>query len=365
MTAPEDLDVNDRALQGEDDVFDLGEGEKEMNRRGVSKKALGDVIRDEAAEEDDEEDQAESSESEMEFEDSEEEREYRTQALEGELDELYDQYKDRMNERDAKWKVKQARIKDKNYDAWHGIQQGGSDDSDAEVGSRMVRVPRRGDAEEEDEGEESEEGGWERLAARKAAIGEDDSSESEAEDGESKPEIKKVRTKTVKTERPATAPRALVTSLTDRENRAQMSRQAQLWFDQSVFKGVGDLAALDGDEEEEVKEEEEDEDESMDGDDESDEVDEGEDVDMEAPSLDDADEDTVSDSSLCWILANDQPDDDFDFEIVPRAPEHDGEEWDVEDEDQDEVKRQIVKGESCARGLTVNVHLLTFQTRVS
>jgi AdoMet-dependent rRNA methyltransferase SPB1 len=295
MTAPADLDVDDRALQGEDDVFDLGEGEKEMNRRGAGR-ALGDVIRDEGAEEEDEEEEAESSESEIEFEDSEEEREYRTQALEGELDELYDQYKDRMNERDAKWKVKQARMKDKNYDAWGGIKEGGSDDSDAEVGSRMVRVPRRGDAEEEDEGEESEEGGWERLAARKAAIGEDDSSDSE--DGEEKPTASKVRVTKVKSERPATAPRALVTSLTDRENRAQMSRQAQLWFDQSVFKGVGDLAALDGDEEEEVVKEEEDE--SMDGD--VDEAEEEGDVDMEAPSLDDADEDTVSPPLLHDLL---------------------------------------------------------------
>jgi AdoMet-dependent rRNA methyltransferase SPB1 len=286
MTAPADLDVDDRALQGEDDVFDLGEGEKEMGRRQLGKKALGDVILDEAAEEDEEE-VAESSESEIEFEDSEEEREYKTQALEGELDELYDQYRDRMNERDAKWKVKQARMKDKNYDAWHGIQQGSDAESDAEVGSRMVRVPRRGDAEEEDEGEESEEGGWERLAARKAAIGEEDS-DSESEDGEEKPKLVKARQSTkTKADKPATAPRALVTSLQDREQRAQMSRQAQLWFDQSVFKGVGDLAALDVEEEEE-----EEEDESMDGDDESEDAEE--DVDMEAPALSDADEDTVS-----------------------------------------------------------------------
>jgi len=345
MTAPADLDVDDRALQGEDDVFDLGEGEKEMGRRSLGKKALGDVIRDEAAEEDEEE-AAESSESEIEFEDSEEEREYRTQALEGELDELYDQYKDRMNERDAKWKVKQARMKDKNFDAWHGIQQGSDAESDAEVGSRMVRVPRRGDAEEEDEGEESEEGGWERLAARKAAIGEEDS-DSESEAGDEKPKLEKARPATrTKAEKPATAPRALVTSLQDREQRAQMSRQAQLWFDQSVFKGVGDLAALDVEEEEEEEEEEEaeEEDESMDGDDESDDAEVDEDVDMEAPALSDADEDTVSTLYLDANRADCQPEDD-DFEIV-RAPEHDGEEWDVDDEDQDEVKRQIVKGMS-------------------
>jgi AdoMet-dependent rRNA methyltransferase SPB1 len=305
MTAPADLDVDDRALQGEDDMFDLGEGEKEMNRRDIGKKDLGDVIRDEAAA-DDEESEAESSESEMEFEDSEEEREYRTQALEGELDELYDQYKDRMSERDAKWKVKQARMKDKNYDAWHGIQGENSDaDSDEEQAKRMVRVPRRGDAEEgEDEGEESEEGGWEQFAARKAAIGEeDDSSESEGE-ADDKPRVKKARsaptTQAKPAGKPAPAPRSLVTSLVDREQRAQMSRQAQLWFDQSVFKGVGDLAALDVEEEEEVEEdEEEEEDESMDGDDESDEVDAEGDVEMDAPSLSDADDDTVSFPS--WV----------------------------------------------------------------
>jgi AdoMet-dependent rRNA methyltransferase SPB1 len=315
MTAPADLDVDDRALQGEDDVFDLGEGEKEMNRRHIGKKDLGDVIRDEAAGDDEEDGGAESSESEMEFEDSEEEREYRTQALEGELDELYDQYKDRMSERDAKWKVKQARLKDKNYDAWHGIKGEGSDaDSDEEQAKRMVRVPRRGDAdEEEDEGEVSEEGGWDRLAARKAAIGEEDSdSDSEAEGAEDKPRVKKARSVPaiqVKTTvgKPASAPRSLVTSLVDKEQRAQMSRQAQLWFDQSVFKGVGDLAALDGEEEEDDdEEEEEEEDESMDGDDESDDVDADGDVEME-PSLSDADDETVSFLQHCWTFLTSSP----------------------------------------------------------
>lgn len=307
MTAPTDLDVDDRALQGEDDMFDLGQGEKEMSRNKIGKKALGDVIRDQGAENDEEEEEAESSsEEEIDFEDSEEEREYRTQALEGELDELYDQYKDRMSERDAKWKVKQARLKDKNYDAWHGIQKAGSDaDSDEEEGRRMVkRVPRRGDAEEDDEGEESEEGGWDKVAARKAAIGEEDDSddESDAEDagnGDVKPKAKRgasSKSVSMAMDMPKAAPRALVTSLQDREQRAQMSRQAQLWFDQSIFKNAGDLAALDGDDEEE----DEDADEEMSDDEEEDEDDEEEadaegDVEMgETPDMSENDEDTVS-----------------------------------------------------------------------
>lgn len=298
MTAPTDLDVDDRALEGEDDMFDLGQGEKEMSRRKIGKKALGDVIRDQEAEGSDEEGEegAESSEEEIDFEDSEEEREYRTQELEGELDELYDQYKDRMSERDAKWKVKQARLKDKNYDAWHGIGKAGSDaDSDEEAGDRMVkRIPRRGDNEEEDDGEESEEGGWDRVAARKAAIGEDDSgSDSDSDvDTKAKPRTAKAGPSTRAVREPKQTPRALVTSLQDREQRAQMSRQAQLWFDQSVFKGMGDLAALDGDEEEEEEEEDEKADEE---DEEDDGVDEDGDVAMgDAPSLSDADDDTVS-----------------------------------------------------------------------
>lgn len=43
-------------------------------------------------------------------------------------------------------------------------------------------------------------------------------------------------------------------------------------------------------------------------------------------------------------MADSQPEDD-DFEIVPQTAEDDGEEWDVDDEDQDEVKRKIVQGE--------------------
>jgi AdoMet-dependent rRNA methyltransferase SPB1 len=37
--------------------------------------------------------------------------------------------------------------------------------------------------------------------------------------------------------------------------KAELSRAAQVWFDQSVFKGVGDLAELDGLGEEEEEEE--------------------------------------------------------------------------------------------------------------
>ena len=35
-----------------------------------------------------------------------------------------------------------------------------------------------------------------------------------------------------------------------------------------------------------------------------------------------------------------------DFEIVPREPEHVGPDWDINDEDQDEVKRKLIQSGS-------------------
>ncbi|ORY33813.1 putative RNA methyltransferase [Naematelia encephala] len=331
MTAPEDLDNEDKALSGEAEMFDLGEGEKELSRHG-RKRSLDELV--------DEEDGLDESEAETEDEEeddevlsSDEERELRTQALEGELDHLYDEYRERQSERDAKYKVKQARIKDKNFDAWHGIKQGSDDEDDGvDKGYRdgMVRVPRRGDDASDDEGEDSEEGGWDVVAAQKAKLDQDaDSSDSEDEDEIEERPIKKAK-KAVHFDRPTVAPTrrpassGLVQSLQEGEKRAEMSRQAQLWFDQSVFKGVGDLAALDGDDEEE-----EDEDEEME--------------DSEEEEDDDIEMDDASATSSTLDEDPELADDDDEFEIVPAEPDEHGPEWDVDDENQDEVKQKIIK----------------------
>ena len=361
MTAPTDLDVDDRALGGEDEMFNLGEAEGEMSRQG-RKNAIDSALQEEDGMSESEEEE-ESAEEDEEVLDTDEEREKRTQELEGELDGLYDEYQERMKERDAKWRVKQARLKDRNFDAWHGIKDkdgSGSEDDDGDDGvdkgyrNGMVRVPRRGDP-DVDQGAESEEGGWDVVAKRKAAYDAKDSDDSSDEDEEAPSQRPRKRRSPGSSSRPNSVviengQRGLVTSLQDKEKRAQMSRQAQLWFDQSVFKGVGDLAALDGDEsedeesgeEDEVEEEEADEEEEED-EDEEDEID-GSDVDMDsAPeaAAGEADED--------------------DFEIVPQAAD-DAPEWDVDDEDQDEVKKKIIKGRSGS------VHFspkLTLQRKVS
>ena len=80
-----------------------------------------------------------------------------------------------MNERDAKWKVKQARLQDRNRDAWHGIRD---EDEDGE-NDGIVKVQGHGvgqadggaGAGGEDEGEESEEGGWDLVASHQAGNG--------------------------------------------------------------------------------------------------------------------------------------------------------------------------------------------------
>ncbi|OCF45459.1 AdoMet-dependent rRNA methyltransferase SPB1 [Kwoniella heveanensis CBS 569] len=342
MTAPEDLDTNDLALKGEEEIFDLEEGEQEAVRQGQSvRKSLRDIVSDADGMDESSASEAEEEDEDEEILDSDEERERKTAYLEGELDGLYENYKERMQERDTKWKVKNERNKDKNFDAWHGIKQA---------------------SDEEGSDAESEAGGWDVVANNKARLGEENSDsddDSDAElDGEQPEKLKKTKkvSKAVSFDRPvkaASQPQKggnLVTSLQESEKRAQMSRQAQLWFDQSVFQGMGDLAALDGDEEEEEEEEEDSEGDSEE-DSSNEEESEDEDIDME-------DDDEGGSSTL---------QDDEDFEIVPKEVEDDGTGWDVDDEDQDEVKKKLIKdkGLLTAEAVTLATQLVNREITAS
>lgn len=327
MTAPTDLDMDDRELAGEE-MFDLGEGERELARAGG--RNLGDLVQDaDGMSESEDEASGEVPVEDDEVLSSDEEREQRTAALEAGLDSMYDDYRERMAERDAKYKVKQQRLKDRNFDSWHGIRDGSdSEDDGVDKGYRdqMVRVPRRGDNEEIEE-YDSEDGGWDVVAAQKAKLGEeadsDDSSDDEAE-AAAKPK-RKAKVTIPDNARPLAPkqPKRLLTTLAPDESRAKMSRQAQVWFDQGVFKDVGDLAALDGPEDEEDADEEMDEDSDEDSDD-----------------AGDSDVEMGSESSLESTL--DDEDDDDDFEIVPQEID-DAPEWDVDDEDQDATLQAQIK----------------------
>ncbi|KAJ9101700.1 hypothetical protein QFC21_003038 [Naganishia friedmannii] len=340
MTAPEDMTMEDDLALGGEDVFDLGQGEKEIKRRGGKAKTLDAALRD-ADGLDESEAEEEVAEEEEEFLDSEDEREARTARLEGALDGLYENYQERMKERDAKWKVKQARLRDRNQDAWHGVAQN-SDDED----ERIVKVQGHNAGEDDEEGSdaESEEGGWEHVAALKAKIGEEvDSSDEDSDsvmsdEDEDKPKVRKVRLALPGKSLPAGSgaatkkPKSLVANLGADVQKAELSMATQVWFDQSVFKGIGDLAALDEEESDDEHEEEE-----------------------EAQAVSDVEmEDRKS--------ANGD-----DFEVVPADPEEDGTEWDVEDEDQDVVKQEKIKKKGLLTGeaVTLASDLVNRRTTVS
>ncbi|KAF8601772.1 FtsJ-domain-containing protein [Ceratobasidium sp. AG-I] len=208
MTAPLDigLDFADDALKG--DVFDL--------TRADGKK----VGSDEDTDEEDEgpgadEDQAEEV-------DSGDEGERKVTGLEDELDGLYEQYRERMAERDLKFKAKESRQKAKNREEWGGIRK----DEDG------------------DESEEDSEGGWDVAQAAKRR-GEDDASSGEESEGE-------VEERVVK-KRKVEDGKKLVTKLQEPKAKGAASKAAQVWFSQDLFKGVD---AGDNDEEEEATESE-------------------------------------------------------------------------------------------------------------
>jgi AdoMet-dependent rRNA methyltransferase SPB1 len=64
--------------------------------------------------------------------------------------------------------------------------------------------------------------------------------------------------------------------------------------------------------------------------------------------------------SSCYSLTtqlaeeNEGDEDDDEFEIVPQDAEDDGSEWDVDDEDQDEVKKKIIQGAYISAASTVS-----------
>ena len=383
MTAPEDLDNEDRDLAGEE-MFDLGEGEREAVRRGRAGGIDSHLAEQDGMSGSD----SSSSSSEAEDEDdevfsSDEERELRLGALEGQIDGMYDDYQTRMADRDAKFRVKQARLKDRNYDAWHGAGKSKGDGSDSEdendgvdkgYRNQMVRQPRRGDPDPADEEEEEEEeGGWGVKMAAKAAVGESDSDSSDDEEGRPVKKARKGKSTHFGSDDEEAMPNGassrsgkgkangakgangLVTSLNEQAARAQMSRQAQLWFDQGVFKGMDDLAALDADEEEE---EDDEEDEASE---------EEEDDDEDAMDVDSDGSEAVYANGRSAGPPGEDEDEDDGFEVVPAAPSDSENEWDVDDEDQDEVKRKRIadKGLLTAEAVTMATRLVNRQTTLS
>ncbi|KAI0051715.1 hypothetical protein FA95DRAFT_1534057 [Auriscalpium vulgare] len=304
MVAPLEigLEQTDAALaHGSEDVFDLGDAENALKKKGgVSRFAAGD---EDGSDEDEELD---GEESDHEVLDTDEEREKKTRELEGDLDGLYDAYRERLAERDSKFKAKEARAKNKEREEWRGIQEEQSDDND------------------------SDEGGWDELQQAKTRVDESSSDEdSDSDDEPAKPSLK--RRREVESEVKGQKKARLLTKLEEPKSKLQASRATDVWFSQDVFSGVAGLDDVD-------EEEEEEEEDGQDGE---------EDGESDAPSSEAADE----------------PSDDDDFEIVPQEPD-DGGMWDVEDENEDDAKQARIRknGLLTAEAVTLAQQLVNRQT---
>ncbi|KAI8980692.1 Spb1 C-terminal domain-containing protein [Trametes punicea] len=289
MTAPMDigLEQQDAALRGQDDMFELDDA------KALRGKRAGAGYDDESEEEEAQEDGADDGDEVL---DPEEERERKVAHLEAELDGLYDAYQEHLKERDAKWKVKEARKNSKAREEWSGIGKGGSD----------------GESDRED-------GGWDKIQRAKARVGEDssddDSSDQEFDEEREEPVVEKKRKRAdgpVDTASKSKKART-VTQLDEPKAAAPLSRAAQLWFDQDIFAGA-DAEVEDDEEEEDEQEEEESEDEAM------------SDVEEQRSALSDGEEDLD------------------DFEVVPQdRSDDDVDMWDVDGENEDEVKQAKIE----------------------
>lgn len=286
MTAPLDigLDFQDQSLgQGQDDILDL-----EMSKKQLGKKShvdLVDLVDDKDGFESDEGDNAMDKDGEP--LDPDDEGDKKVDDLEAELDELYDAYQERMNERDTKYRVKEARRKDKSRDEWHGIQQRDSDDDDS--------------------GES--EGGYDVVQAVKAQFGEDSDSDSDLGSDDLDVPFTSRKPKRARGADADVSGRQLKKA---RTGQLETSRAANMWFDQDVFAGV-DLTV--GDDQDESE-----------GDDEDEEMHEG------------GESDNEEDGSRSERSADSEDD----FEVVPQE-DQDEEIWDIDDVDQDEIKRSKIQ----------------------
>ena len=223
MTAPLDigLEQTDAVLgQGQEDVFDLESAER-IPRIGSPD------FTDTDDQDDDIEQRKDDDSSDDEALDTDGEQNSRMQALENDLDGLYETYRERLAERDAKYKVRMARQDDKRREEWSGIDKDGA----------------QGDANEEGGG------GWDEMEQRKAAESNSDSDFSSAgeedELSSSQSSSKRKRPRQQETSRKKAR---LLTSLEEPQTKIQSSIKTDVWFSQDIFGGLGHLSEDDDEE---------------------------------------------------------------------------------------------------------------------
>lgn len=207
MTAPLDigLEQTDAGLRGQEDVFDLGDAEQASRRTGYPMA----VDTDEESEEPNE-----SLNDNIPDVDADDEQDDRVQTLEDDLDGLYETYREKLAERDTKFRVREARRNDKRREDWAGIGKGGAQD----------------ETDEEDEG-----GGWDEMEQLKARV-DDSDSWSDTEDEMSSSQLAK-RKQPDQQGIPRKKARML-SSLSEPKIASHEGKNTTVWFSQDIFKGL-------------------------------------------------------------------------------------------------------------------------------
>ncbi|KAK0547389.1 AdoMet-dependent rRNA methyltransferase spb1 [Tilletia horrida] len=373
MTTPMDIgaDLADEAVRGgEEEIFGLNHVDDEgrfSKRHGRTSRPNADNLIDVDGEQDSESesDGGVDQDEDEEILDSDEEREAKLLSLEGDVDDMYERYREHLQQRDAKFRAREARSKSAHREKWEGIKE--NHDSDSEV-EDMVSKPRTG-ANDDDEEEAESEGGYDIVERRKMMeeTYDSDDAEDDAEDAEyaaasQTPSVApKKRKRSLQDDQPKTAvpakTRKVHGSQASAVSTAPQSREAAIWFDNPLFKS---LPGLDSDEEEDASDEDgedgdggdsdESDAEELDSAEESEE--EEEDVDQEADS---GEEVEVEENSAA----------EDDFEIVPQDDDALGHRnWDFDDEDIDAKKRAYIEkhGLTTAEAVTLAQQLVNRQT---
>lgn len=346
MTTPMDIgmDIQDEALQGED-FFTL--------QHGGGNKRVADGEEAEADSEA-EDGRQERSSTVQESGDSGDEEERRLSRLEDEVEGMYEEYQQRLSERDAKHRVREARKANKHNDEWYGFKdEDGGNGQDAEEGGSDA---------------ESADGGFEALQRRKMQEEtydtddeEDDADEREMHEAM---EMEKQRRSAMKRKRDESVngfghddadelesanddEGNLLQTLESKDARKQQqSREAAIWFDNPLFKAVNGLEAGD---DEDSEGDEDDEDEDDDGEDSQGDNDE----EAESDEIEDDGEDVSAEGSLIEGEVSDEAQSDLDSDEGKQQ-------WRFEDDDEGAAKQKLIedKGLTTAEAITLASQLV-------
>jgi len=222
MTPATDIgqDWRDEALHGED-MFSLDAIEGRHAPRHARATELLDA--NDALDDDDMGDETHGAEEDEDEGEDEDDKEARLRELESNVDAMYEQYKDHLERKDAKFRAKEARRHSSKYEEWDGISQ-----------------------QKEDEDEDSDEGpvarGYDAMNKRKFHEETYDSDDAE-DDDDDREEIKSTaqvpQAKRRQTKKGPVKESALLTNLEPSGAAAQhQSAASAMWFDNPIFEDM-------------------------------------------------------------------------------------------------------------------------------